>query len=80
MTIKTFTYGGVQMTEREFGIIAAVEARGTCPYCGRNDIGKRYGNFRRHKVACGKLFTLLGKEKIFAEWISEAKESGRHLK
>lgn len=75
----TWLFGGVQMMKWERDILAAVVARGTCPYCGRIGMTNRYGSFRRHRIACGKRLTLLGKEKIFAEWITEAKETGRHI-
>jgi len=76
---KTFTFGGVQMTEAEYGVISATVARGTCPYCGRSGMTNRFGSFKRHRSACGARLTLLGKEKLFAEWMKEARESGRQV-
>ncbi len=76
----TWVFGGIQMTEWERDILAAVVARGVCPYCGRQGMTNRYGSFRRHRNACGDRFTNLGKEKVFVEWIAEAKAMGRHIK
>lgn len=72
-----YMYGGVQMTEKEYGVIKAVENRGVCPYCGRAGLRNNFGSKGRHLRACGKKLTLLGKEVKFAEWIVEAKATGR---
>lgn len=69
-------FGGVQVTERDYGILQAVVARGYCPYCA-NKISKRYGNLSRHIRKCAMEYTLLGRERAFSFWIAEAKESGR---
>lgn len=75
----TWTFGGVHMTEREHAVMSAVVARGTCPYCKRPGLSPRYGSNRKHVSACGKRLTLLGKEIIFAEWMAEARQNGRHI-
>ena len=51
--------------------------RTTCPYCGRSGLRNNFGSKRKHVRACGERFTLLGREKLFAAWIAEAKKTGR---
>lgn len=58
------------MTEREHGIITRVSLAGTCPYCGRPGLSKKYGAQGKHMRACGRKTSLLDKEKKFAEWIA----------
>lgn len=59
-------YGGVQMTWREHEVISAIAAGGTCPYCDRRGLSRRWGADRRHMSACRSRLTLLEREKAFA--------------
>jgi hypothetical protein len=70
-------YGDVQMTPKEYEVIKAVENRGVCPYCGKIGLSNSWGSKRKHIRACGDRLTSLGKEKEFAKWVQEAKETGR---
>lgn len=72
MENTTWTFGGVQMTEREHAVISAVSRRGTCPYCGRMGMTKKFGSQGKHMRACSTKFTLLEKEKMFAMWLSNS--------
>lgn len=74
----TWTFGGVQMTEKEYSAILATIARGTCPYCFRQGLKNNYGSKWKHIKACGNLLTLLGKEKTFAEILKDAKREVRY--
>lgn len=74
----TWTFGGVQITEKEHAAISAAVARGTCPYCLRQGLKSNYGAKGKHMRACGARLTLLGKEKVFAEVIADSKREVRH--
>ena len=74
-----YQFGDVEMLSWEYDIIAAVVMRGTCPFCGRIGLKNNFGSKAKHMNYCGKLLTRLGQEKKFAEWITEARTSGRWL-
>ena len=74
----TWTFGGVQMTESEYNAIRAAVERGVCPYCFRSGLSSRYGAKGKHMRACGARLTLLGKEKAFAEIITDSKREVRY--
>jgi hypothetical protein len=62
-----WTFGGVQMTEKEYAAMEVVVWRGTCPYCLQKGLKSNFGAKKKHIRACGSKLSLLEKEKLFAE-------------
>src|SRR5579859_5537458 len=72
--VPTLTFGGVQVSKSEFESLSAIYDSGTCPLCNRTGLTNRYGSKKKHWRTCSNKFTLLEKEKLFVQTISEAGE------
>lgn len=69
---------GVIVTQGEHAELDAIRKSGVCLYCGRAGLTNRYGNAKRHSLACAKNRTLLDIERCLAARLTA--EEGRHAK